>query len=394
MSTEASADELYERYDEMRRIGPLHWDEARERWEAVCYRTVRTVLGDSRFSSSRIMPSPPAGHEALAPLFARSSKKLIVMDGPQHDRIRRPLNRVFRPDNLRLWHRSAEDAIERAIAALGRRHQVDLVRDFAAPIAMSVMTDVLRLASADGHDLAEWCEDITRFFIGGDVEHGARALRSMRRFDAYVAPRIARPDSYESRDVLGCLIDMEGQGSLSEEELLANVNLVFDAGYGTTKNLLANACHSLLRHPDQHELVLRNRSLGSSGLNELLRYESPVQRVGRIATADVTIEDTQLSTGQLVVCVLGAANRDPAAYPRPHRVDLHRRGPRHLGFGVGSHYCLGAPLALLVAESAVRRLMLSFPKLRLAHDAAVWRDETRANRGLRELAVEINDRIG
>jgi cytochrome P450 len=188
-------------------------------------------------------------------------------------------------------------------------------------------------------------------------------------------------------DLLSLLIAAEDQGDrLSEGELLVTCILLFVAGHETTVNLIGNGLLALLNHPDQLAKLRADRTLLPSAVEELLRYDSPVQRTGRITNTDVKLDGRRIPKGSLVITALGAANRDPVHFPDPDRLDIRRRDNRHIAFGFGIHFCLGAPLARLEGQIAIGTLLRRMPELRLAPSTLEWR-ESSTLRGLKRLPV-------
>jgi pimeloyl-[acyl-carrier protein] synthase len=218
-------------------------------------------------------------------------------------------------------------------------------------------------------------------------ELAAEGNEAALRLTEYFRTMVAEQRQHPSDSLLGALIAAEDEGGrLSEDELLAMAVLLFFAGHETTVNLIGNGALALLRHRDQWDLLRDNPGLARNTVEELLRFETPVQLVGRVVLEDVEIGGVPIPAGNSVICLIGSANRDPARFPDPDRLDIQRTDIHHLGFAAGLHYCLGAALARAEAEIAFTALVRRFPDLRLASDTESWRPNA-VLRGLRSLTV-------
>jgi cytochrome P450 len=237
--------------------------------------------------------------------------------------------------------------------------------------------------------MRQWADDVNEFL--GSIRGVKRALASnvaMRRYlKAVIAERREAP---ARADLLGGLLAAEVDGArLTDDELLATIILLFNAGHHTTMNLLGNGLLALLRHPAELARLRADPSLVPSAVEELLRYDSPVQHTGRIALEDLDVGGTRIERGRLVFLMLGAANRDPAAFPDPDALDVTRNAARHVAFGLGIHFCVGAPLTRLEAPIALAALLRRFPRLRLDGGPLVWNPNPTL-RGLQSLPVAID----
>ena len=268
---------------------------------------------------------------------------------------------------------------------------MDVIADLAYPLPVTVICEMLGVPTGDHHAIRGWSSDIARSLdaIGllADreiVERGGAARRALGDyFRALVRERRQRPQE----DLLSLLIAAEEQGDkLSEGEVLAMCVLLFIAGHETTVNLIGNGLLALLRHPEELEKLKRDPGLVPSAIEELLRYDSRVQRTGRFATTDVEIQGRKIPSGSLVVAAIGAANRDPGHFPDPDRLDIARPDNRHVAFGFGIHFCLGAPLARVEGQIALGSLFRRMPGLTLQTPAPEWR-ESSTLRGLKALPV-------
>jgi hypothetical protein len=263
------------------------------------------------------------------------------------------------------------------------------VRDLAIPLPMIVIAEVLGVPLSDRGRFKAWSTDVANS-LGGPFQAPDvldRARQSSNEIADYFREQIAERRQAPRDDLLSALCAAEEQGDLlSEDELIATCILLLVAGNETTTNLIGNGLLALLRHPDQLELLRDDPSLVEGAVEELLRYDGPVQATGRFVLEDVEVNGHPVSSGQQVVTIIGAANRDPEVFTDPERLDITRRDNHHLAFGHGIHYCLGAPLARLEGQVALLALVQRFPHLRLAAERPEWRDNL-ILRGLASLPV-------
>jgi cytochrome P450 len=268
---------------------------------------------------------------------------------------------------------------------------MDVIEDLAYPLPVTVISELLGVPAGDSETVKAWSRDVARAVdaialpVAPEViERGGRATQAMAEYFRELAgERRRRPGP----DLLSGLVEAEEAGDrLTERELLATCILLYVAGHETTVNLIGNGLLALLRHPEERRRLQDDPALLPGAIEELLRYDGPVQRTGRMAACDAEIGGVPIPAGSLVLGLLGAANRDPAQFAEPDRLDLGRDEPRHLGFGSGIHYCLGASLARLEAQVAIGTLVRRFPALTLAAECPAWRPSSTL-RGLEALPV-------
>jgi cytochrome P450 len=342
--------------------------DGREAWLVTGYEAVRRALSDPRLSRDVIRyreewpDRPPLYPEVL------SKPHMLNADPPAHDRLRGLVNRVFTPrrvDGLRDRIQELADAL---LAAMPTHGKVDLAEAYAFPLAIQVIYDLLGVESTDGsEDLRELVMALMlhAYTPGREVE--AQAARS--RLDSYLGGVIEAKRAHQGEDILSALIstcDEEGD-ALNEEELAAFAFLLVIAGHETTVNLVCNAMVAMLRQPDQLDALRADPSLTHRAVTEFLRFDTPVHHaLMRGATDDFELDGVSIAAGDLVLINLAAANRDPAHFTEPDRLDVCRDEASHVGFGHGIHYCLGSSLALLEAEIAIRSLLAHYPTILMA----------------------------
>jgi len=375
----------YATYHRLRAEDPVH-QTPMGLWILTRYDDVATVLRDGRFGR--------AGFDVLIrSRFGENSfdQSMLFRDPPDHTRLRALVSKAFTPRVVEEMRAKIQKTVDDLLDQVRDAHAMDLISDLAYPLPISVISELLGVPAKDRDLFRGWSADIARSLdaisLPTDpevVERGNAARRALAGyFRTLVAERRRRPQ----RDLLSELIAVEEQGDkLSEEELMATILLLFVAGHETTVNLIGNGTLALLRHPDQLQALRRSPALIGSAIEELLRYDAPVQRSGRMPNTDVELGGKTIPKGALVLGLIGAANRDPAHFAEPDRLDITRADNRHLAFGWGIHFCLGAPLARAEAQAAIGTIARRLPELALATPKPEWR-EASALRGLKALPV-------
>jgi cytochrome P450 len=330
-------------------------------WLATRFEDVRTVLQDQRFSADATLP----GFPLLRPGLQRSGRSTFIrMDPPEHTRQRRMLTREFMIKRVEQLRPDIERIVERFLDEMdGATPPVDLVPTLALPVPSLVICLLLGVPYED-HDFFQRCSremvDLSR---PGDAVMAARD-----RLRDYLAELVAAKRHSPGDDLISRLVTVrEADGELDREQIISIALLLLVAGHETTANMIALGTLTLLRHPEQLAALRGDPALAPAAVEELLRYLSVVhQGVPRLALEDVTLGDVTVRAGEGVLAVLPSANRDPAVFPEPDRLDLHRDAHQHVAFGYGAHQCLGQPLARVELQAVFTRLFERFPTLRLA----------------------------
>jgi pimeloyl-[acyl-carrier protein] synthase len=361
-------------------------------WVLTRYDDVVTTLRDPRFGRAGFHPMLAGGQTRTASPD-RLPPSMLFQDPPDHTRLRALVNKAFTPRVVEAMRPHIQEIVDRLLDRVLPTGTMDVIEDLAYPLPVTVICEMLGVPVTDQAAIRQWSADLARSLdaIGpqADVavqERGEQARHALAEyFRAQIPERRRQPRS----DLLSALIAVEEQGDrLTERELLAMCVLLFVAGHETTVNLIGNGMLALLRHPDELERLRAEPPLIPSAVEELLRYDSPVQRSARIPSADVVIDGHTIRQGTMVVAAIGAANRDPAQFADPDRLDVARRDNRHVSFGFGIHFCLGAPLARLEGQVAIGTLIRRAPHLRQASEALEWR-ESSTLRGLKALPVTL-----
>ncbi len=372
----------YPVYDRLRSSAPVFWSELWGCWLLTRYDQVVAVMQDNqRFSSmgrvtnvlQRELPAPVLAQ--AQPLISHYSKGLINVDPPDHTRLRRLAQKAFLPRTLERLRPRVEGIVNELLDKVTAAGQMDFVRDVAYPLPITVIAELLGVPAEHRDDLKRWSGTILEFQAKPRIDaqtvlHSQRALLDLREyFRGVFSERRREP----REDLISELVAVEEQGDrLSEEELLSTCVSILIGGHETTTSLLSSAIWLLLNHPGQLQKLRETPSLITGAVEEFLRHESPFQRLTRVAGEDVDIAGQTIRKGQTALCLLGAANRDPAQFPDPNCFDIERTPNRHVAFAHGIHFCLGAGLARLEAPIAINTVLCRLPNLRLKTDAPEW----------------------
>jgi cytochrome P450 len=310
---------------------------------------------------------------------------MLNRDGADHRRLRRLVTKAFTPRVVEQLRPRIQAIADELLDAVEERRQMDLSADYAFPLPITVIAELLGVPSADHGRFKEWSDAIITPVFEDEKMEGL--FTQMGEFVAYLTEFFARRRAEPRDDLVSALLAArDEEDALSEAELFGTVVLLIVAGHETTVGLIGNAVLNLLANPDQLDLVREDSSLLPGAIEEVLRYEGPVERaLNRWAASDLELGGHTIRRGELVIAILNAADRDGERFPEPDRLDVCRADTKHLAFGRGSHYCLGAPLARLEAEIALETLFRRLPGLRLALEPGEL--EWRPTPGFRRVAA-------
>jgi pimeloyl-[acyl-carrier protein] synthase len=313
---------------------------------------------------------------------------LLFMDPPDHTRIRSLVSKAFTPKAVGAIEARIGELVHRRLDTLESAGSMDLLSDLAYPVPALVICELLGAPATDAPFLARHAPALAARLDPNPFRNDAIVASSDEATVAmtdYLGRLIDERHRHPGDDLLSALITAQEDGDrLSHDELVANVILLLLAGHETTANLLGNGLYALLRHPDQLALLRRNPELDRTAVDELLRFDGPVQLTERVALAPVRVGTALIPEGSIVVLCISAANRDPLVFSDPDRLDVARSPNPHLSFGGGAHFCIGAPLARLEARIALRAVLDRLPDLALAQRRQHWR-KTLTVRGLQRL---------
>jgi len=377
----------YPTYHRLRAEDPVHHSPLGF-WVLTRYEDVVAALRDPRLVKEPIAAFVAARFGAAMPAMGLS---MLDRDPPDHTRLRGLVNKAFTPRVVEALRPHIQKIVDRLLARVEGAGTMDLIEEFAYPLPVTVICQMLGVPVEDRERFKQWGLDIARgldaILLPADSDVARRSAAARRALAEYFRALIAERRAAPRGDMLSDLIAAEEAGDkLSEDELLATCILLLVAGHETTVNLIGNGTLALLRHPAQLRRLRENPGLIGSAVEELLRYDGPVQRTARIPSADVTFDGLTIGKGEMVMPFIGAADRDPAQFPDPDRLDITRTDNRHIAFGWGIHFCLGAPLARVEGQIAISTLVQRLPKLALATDRPEYR-QSLTLRGLTTLPV-------
>jgi len=342
------------------------------------------ALNDRRFRRESPGSPNPLSSEQREPtaLDRMMSRWMIYRDPPSHTRLRGLMNKAFTPRMVEGLRPRIESIVGDLLDDVRDAGSMDIIADLAYPLPVIVISEMLGVPADDRNLLKEWSRGLTEAVDTGMSEDVARGVPAARELTAYFRGLAMERRKRPQDDLISSLIAAEAEGDkLSEEELLATCILILWTGHETTKNLIGNGLLALLRNSPQLQKLKDDPQLITSAVEELLRFDSPVQKISRWTTECVKIGRTNVPKGQLVVSLLGAANRDPERFPDPDRLDVTRCQGSHVAFGRGMHHCLGASLARIEAQIAIGAVLRRMPRLALQEDGFAWQ-KTTSLRGL------------
>ena len=378
----------YPTYHRLRATDPVHHSPLGF-WVLTRYEDVVAVLRDPRLAKEAIASVVAARFGVEVPVGMRLS--MLDRDPPDHTRLRGLVSKAFTPRVVEALRPHIQQIVDGLLERVERAGSMDLIEEFAYPLPVVVICEMLGVPVEDHERFKGWSLEIARsldlILQPPDSDLARRSVDARHALTDYFRGLIAERRASPRADMLSALIAAEEAGDkLSEQELMATCILLLVAGHETTVNLIGNGTLALLRHPDELRRLRENPPLIGSAVEELLRYDGPVQRTARIPSAAVTIGGRTIEAGEMVMPFIGAADRDPAHFPDPDRLDIARSDNRHIAFGLGIHFCLGAPLARLEGQIAINTLVRRLPKLALATDRPEYR-QSLTLRGLKTLPV-------
>jgi cytochrome P450 len=341
-------------------------------WLVTRYEDVFDILKDERFVKDRLN-ARSSGDDAKTPwvpgIFKPLTRNMLDVDEPDHTRLRSLVRKAFTPRLIEQLRERIQTLCEDLLDAVQRKGSMELVSDYALPLPATVIADLLGVPAEDRRKFHRWSSRIVSVSPGAEASlEGLRVIPSVWAFMRYLRKQFEQRRTDPKDDLITALVKAEEAGDkLSEDELLAMGFLLLVAGHETTVNLIASGTLALLEHPEQLEMLRRTPSPIKPAVEELLRYTSPVQMATeRYAREDVTIAGTTIPQGELVLAVIGSANRDERQFENPDTLNITRDPNKHLAFGKGIHHCLGAPLARMEAQIAIDTLLRRFLNLHLA----------------------------
>ncbi|MTV26386.1 cytochrome P450 [Nitriliruptoraceae bacterium ZYF776] len=380
----------------MREQDPVVYNERYRSWVVTSHEHCAAALRDPAISSDRITPfletrlARPDVAQPIRDTFTVLNGWLVFKDPPDHTRLRRLVNRAFTPRAVEGMRDRVDRLCTELLDAVAPTGRADLIADLAYPLPAIVVAEMLGVPPEDRDRFKRWSDQISALVFGGmeDPDRYERASLGMLELVDYLRWLLARyEDTREDNLMSALLAAREQDDALSEEEVVATCILLLFGGHETTTNLIANGVLALLADPDAAAAVRDGRAAPRETVEELLRFDGPAKSVARIVGSPTELGGHRLSPGARVFLMLASANRDPAVFERPDELVLDRNPNPHLGFGVGIHYCLGAPLARLEAGIAIPQLLRRFGDLRVVDAGSLRWTPVLLTRGLTALPV-------
>ncbi|GAA3040641.1 cytochrome P450 [Streptomyces glomeratus] len=385
----------YPAYAELRALGRVLHYEPTDQWLVPHHADVSALLRDRRLGRTYQhrfthedfgRTAPPPEHE---PFHTLNDHGMLDLEPPDHTRIRRLVSKAFTPRTVEQLVPYVRELAGELVSRLVEAGGGDLLRDVAEPLPVAVIAEMLGIPEGDRAQLRPWSADICGMYeLNPSPETARKAVRASVEFSAYLRELIARRRKEPGEDLISGLIAAHDEGDrLTEQEMISTCVLLLNAGHEATVNATVNGWWALFRHPDQLAALRADHSLVPSAVEELMRYDTPLQLFERWVLDDIEIDGTTVPRGAEIAMLFGSANHDPVVFAAPEKLDLTRRENPHISFSAGIHYCIGAPLARLELAASMTALLQKAPTLRLA--AEPRRKPNFVIRGLEGLSVEI-----
>ncbi|HXW61052.1 MAG TPA: cytochrome P450 [Candidatus Acidoferrales bacterium] len=394
--TEGFQQNPYPAYQRLLEEAPIHYlDWGNGLWAVFSYTDCTAILKDPRLSAKRtgafLLALPEENRREFVELARLLSLWMLFIDAPAHSRLRKLMNKGFSPAALESLRPQIEAIVDRMVEPLRHRREVELMHEIAHPLPVRVIAEMLGIPDTMQDQLVGWSNAIATFF--GSPHRTLEQIRSAQQavvaLTEYFRDAVAKRRQQKGNDLISLLLKIEEDGDvLTEEELYAQCVMLLFGGHETTRNLIGNGMFTLLQHPEESSNLRERPEMIRTAVEELLRYESPVQNTARIAKEEMEVCDVRLRPGDLIAVMLGAANRDPQQFKDPGRLDLSRLNNSHLAFGAGPHFCIGNQLARMEAQVAILKMVREFPQMRLTSKTPEWAPNF-SLRGLRDLFVAV-----
>ena len=358
---------------------PIYKCERTNFWYVCSHDLVSEILVHKNVSSDRIAKMhsnlSEDQHALYAPLLESLSRWILYIDPPKHKEIRTVFNQAFSRRAIQALRESVRDIAEGLLDGVDPSQPFDMIKEFAYPLPVIVISEMLGVPREDRVKLKQWSDDIAKFvgMKSNVAEIGDKANQSLVEISAYLKRVIEAQRKTPRDNLLQKMIELADAGGVfTEEDLIANAVVIIFAGHETTSNMIANSLVELFNHPQQLEHLLSHldeEEVVNRCVEECLRFDSPIQFISRVAGGDIHLGGQHIKEGDAIVLVLGAANRDPAMFERPDEFDISRKATGHIGLGWGAHSCSGAALARMEVAYALQTILKRFPGLKLDPDS-------------------------
>ncbi|MBD9703516.1 cytochrome P450 [Streptomyces sp. ID01-12c] len=385
----------YPAYAELRALGRVRYFEPTNQWLVPHHADVSTLLRDRRLGRTYQhrfthedfgRTAPPAEHE---PFHTLNDHGMLDLEPPDHTRIRRLVSKAFTPRTVEQLKPYVRELAGELVAGLVEAGGGDLLADVAEPLPVAVIAEMLGIPESDRPQLRPWSADICGMYeLSPSEETAKRAVRASVEFSEYLRELIAHRRAEPGEDLISGLIAAYDEGDrLTEQEMISTCVLLLNAGHEATVNATVNGWWALFRNPEQLAALRADHTLVPTAIEELMRYDTPLQLFERWVLDDIEIDGTTVPRGAEIAMLFGSANHDPAVFAEPEKLDLTRRENPHISFSAGIHYCIGAPLARIELAASMTALLEQAPTLTLATEPT--RKPNFVIRGLDALAVEV-----
>ncbi|WP_369234373.1 cytochrome P450 [Streptomyces sp. R21] len=385
----------YPAYADLRAKGRVHYYEPTNQWLVPHHADVSALLRERRLGRTYQhrfthedfgRTAPPAEHE---PFHTLNDHGMLDLEPPDHTRIRRLVSKAFTPRTVEQLKPYVTQLAGALVDGLVRRGGGDLLTDVAEPLPVAVIAEMLGIPEADRAPLRPWSADICGMYeLNPPEDIAAKAVRASIEFSDYLRQLIAERRKEPGEDLISGLIAAYDEGDrLTEQEMISTCVLLLNAGHEATVNSTVNGWHTLFRNPEQLAALRADHSLIPSAVEELMRYDTPLQLFERWVLDDIEIDGTTIPRGAEIAMLFGSANHDPEVFAHPERLDLTRRDNPHISFSAGIHYCIGAPLARIELAASMGALLEKAPEL--APAAEPVRKPNFVIRGLEGLPVTV-----
>lgn len=385
----------YPYYEKIREVTPIFYWEEFNTWCFISHDAVNHILRSRDFgnqmthiaSKDELELEEPAEH--IKPFIQMDELGMLGMEGPNHHRIRGLVQKAFMNRQINNLKPRIEELSHHLIDKMEAEGEFDILKSFATPIPIIIITEMLGVPSEMSQQLLDWSHDMVRMYqLGRTREDEDNAVKATKEFKEYLEGFIAIRRKNPKDDLISQLIDVQEAGEkLSEDELVANIILLLNAGHEATVHVVGNGVKTLLAHPDKLAILKENPDLYDAAIEEIMRFDPPLHYFSRFVLKDYEYNNVKIPFKSKIGILLGAANRDPSVFRNPETFDLHREKNPHLAFGGGIHFCVGAPLARLELQTSLPILFERLPNLKLVNQPKYG--DTYHFHGLEELIVSI-----
>ncbi|WP_433049905.1 cytochrome P450 [Dactylosporangium sp. CS-033363] len=362
----------YPAYAQLRAETPVHWFEPSRQYLISRHEDVNALLRDRRLGRSylHVASHEQMGREAppqyQEPFWTLNNNGMLDREPPDHTRLRRLVSQAFTPRRVEALRPVVQRLADELVDAFVSKGGGDLIAEVAEPLPVTVIAELLGVPEADRHLLRPWSAAICGMYeLNPSRETAQSAVRASEEFSEYLRT-LARARRDDPRDdLVSALAAVEG---LSEDELIGTCVLLLNAGHEATVNVTGNGWRALLQHPEQLDKIKKDPGLIGTAIEELMRFDTPLQMFERWVLEDIEVRGVRISRGSEVALLFGSANHDPAAFAEPEELDVTRRDNPHISFGAGIHYCLGAPLARIELTASFESILQKAPRLYLVSE--------------------------